>query len=116
MNGPMLMTYLLLATGFMGALTLVFAARWVKRQIFKPLQVSVRYSPKGGCTEAVVLELGRARHEILVQAYSFTSKPIAQAMVDAKMRGVHVEIVLDRANEADTYSELGDLLGQGIKP
>jgi phosphatidylserine/phosphatidylglycerophosphate/cardiolipin synthase-like enzyme len=112
----MLMTWLLLATGFTGALTLVFAVRHVKHWLFKPLELSVRYSPKGGCTEAVVHEMHRARHEILVQAYSFTSKPIAQALVDAKGRGVHVEILLDRANETETYSELGELLGQGIKP
>lgn len=112
----MLMTWLLLATGFTGGLTLVFAVRWVKRWLFKPTEVSVRYSPKGGCTEAVVHELNRARHEILVQAYSFTSRPIAQALVDAKGRGVHVEILLDRSNEVETYSELGELLGQGIKP
>jgi phosphatidylserine/phosphatidylglycerophosphate/cardiolipin synthase-like enzyme len=116
MTAAQIMTWLLLATGFMGAMTLVFAVRWVKRKLFKPLQLSVRYSPKGGCTEAVVMELNRARHEILVQAYSFTSKPIAQALVDAKTRGVHVEILLDRANETETYSELGELLGLGIKP
>jgi phosphatidylserine/phosphatidylglycerophosphate/cardiolipin synthase-like enzyme len=111
-----LMTWLLLATGFTGGLTLVFLARRVKRWLFKPVEVWVRYSPKGGCTEAVVGELNQARREILVQAYSFTSRPIAQALVDAKARGVHVDILLDRSNEAETHTELGELLGQGIKP
>jgi phosphatidylserine/phosphatidylglycerophosphate/cardiolipin synthase-like enzyme len=81
-----------------------------------PPSVAVFYSPKGGCTEAVVRELGRARREVLVLAYSFTSKPIAQALVEAKKRGAHVEIILDRSNEHDTYSELGFLIEQGLAP
>ena len=31
---------------------------------------SVRFSPKGGCTDAVVAELGKAKETVLVQAYS----------------------------------------------
>src|SRR4051812_13066129 len=31
----------------------------------------VYFSPKGGCTEAVVTELSRAKKSVLVQAYSF---------------------------------------------
>jgi phosphatidylserine/phosphatidylglycerophosphate/cardiolipin synthase-like enzyme len=108
--------WLLVATGFMGALTLFFVIRWLRQWWSRPFAVKVHFSPKGGCTEAVVTELQQARHEILVQAYSFTSKPIAQALVDAKGRGVHVDIVLDRSNEQETYSELGDLLGKGITP
>jgi len=33
----------------------------------------VYFSPKGGCTEAVVDALGKAKQTVLVQAYSFTS-------------------------------------------
>jgi phosphatidylserine/phosphatidylglycerophosphate/cardiolipin synthase-like enzyme len=39
-----------------------------------------------------------------VQAYSFTSKPIAEALVDAHKRGVHTEIILDKSNIRDKYS------------
>lgn len=115
-NQVLLMEWLLIATGFMGALTLLFLGRAIHRRFRAPLSVAVHYSPKGGCTEAVVQELRSARHEILVQAYSFTSKPIAQALEEAKGRGVHVEILLDRSNEQEAYSELGELLGKGIVP
>ena len=64
-----------------------------------PLALAVHFSPKGGCTEVIVKHIRRARHEVLLQAYSFTSKPIAEALVDAKTRGLNVDIVLDRANE-----------------
>lgn len=108
--------WLLLATGFTGGLTLVFVVRWLVHCFATPLSVAVHHSPKGGCTDAIVRELGRARREVLVQAYSFTSKPIAEALIAAKTRGVHIEILLDRSNEEETYTELGHLLSQGLAP
>ena len=110
------MTWLLLATGFTGAWTLYFVGRWWTRWRGRELHVAVYHSPKGGCTDAVVRELNRARREVLVQAYSFTSKPIAQALIDAKARGVHVEILLDRSNEQETYTELAHLITEGVVP
>jgi len=47
----------------------------------------VYFSPHSGCTDAIVKEIGKAKSEILVQAYSFTSKEIAKALVDAHKRG-----------------------------
>ena len=38
--------------------------------------------------------LSNVKSEILVQAYSFTSKPIAKALVDAHKRGVHTKLSL----------------------
>lgn len=64
----------------------------------------VHFSPKGGCTEAVVRELAGARQTVLVQAYSFTSTAIAAALVAAARRGVRVEAVLDKSNKTGKYS------------
>jgi phosphatidylserine/phosphatidylglycerophosphate/cardiolipin synthase-like enzyme len=108
------MTWLLVATGFTGALTLVHFLHALRKWWGGTLSVAVFHSPKGGCTEAIVGEINRARREVLVQAYSFTSKPIAQALIDAKSRGVHVEILLDRSNEQETFTELGHLLQEGL--
>jgi phosphatidylserine/phosphatidylglycerophosphate/cardiolipin synthase-like enzyme len=110
------MMWLWMATGFTGCLTLAFWVRRVYHYVRIPFSVTVFHSPKGGCTDAVVRELKAARKEILVQAYSFTSKPIAQALVDAKTRGVHVEIILDKSNEQETYTELKDLMDSGLAP
>jgi phosphatidylserine/phosphatidylglycerophosphate/cardiolipin synthase-like enzyme len=110
------MTWILLATGFTGALTLLFLGRALHRQLATPPSVAVHFSPKGGCTDAVVRELQAARHEILALAYSFTSKSIAQALVDAKLRGVHVDIVLDHSSEKEEYSDLHFFLQQGLVP
>ncbi len=66
--------------------------------------VQVYFSPNGGCTDAIVRELGKAKQEILVQAYSFTSKDIAKALVDAHKRGVKIDIILDKSNRSTKYS------------
>ena len=40
---------------------------------FDTTSVEVYFSPKGGCTEAVVAELETAKKSILVQAYALSS-------------------------------------------
>jgi len=110
------MTWVLIATGFTGALTLLFTYRALHRRFGTLFSVAVHFSPKGGCTEAVLAQLQAARREILVLAYSFSSKPIADALVEAKKRGVHVEIILDRSNEQETYSDLGFFRENGLAP
>jgi phosphatidylserine/phosphatidylglycerophosphate/cardiolipin synthase-like enzyme len=108
--------WLLLATGFTGALTLIYLVRLPYRIWAKPAAHSVHFSPKGGCTEVVVQEIQKARHEVLVQAYSFTSEPIAKALVEAKLRGVHVEIVLDVSQEKEAHTDLHFFVEQGLAP
>jgi phosphatidylserine/phosphatidylglycerophosphate/cardiolipin synthase-like enzyme len=110
------MEWLLVATGFTGAYSLLFLGRALHRRLATPPSVAVHFSPKGGCTEAVVRELQTARREILVLAYSFTSKAIAQALVEAKLRGVHVDIVLDHSNEKEEHTDLQFFLEQGLVP
>jgi phosphatidylserine/phosphatidylglycerophosphate/cardiolipin synthase-like enzyme len=74
----------------------------------------VYFSPNGGCTAAVVREVGAARETIHVQAYSFTSAPIAQALAQAKERGVQVEVILDKSNRTARYSGADYLVHHGI--
>ena len=75
---------------------------------------AVYFSPKGGCTEAIVKELGRAKRLILVQAYSLTSAPIAKALLDAHKYGVKVEILLDKSQKTDRLSSADLLARAGI--
>ncbi len=76
--------------------------------------IEVHFSPKGGCTEAIVAEIDAAKNTILVQAYSFTSKPIAEALVAAHNRGVKVNVILDSDQETANYSEADFLIHAGI--
>jgi Phosphatidylserine/phosphatidylglycerophosphate/cardiolipin synthases and related enzymes len=79
-----------------------------------PPAINVYFSPLGSATEAVVRELGNAKQEILVQAYSFTSAPIAKALVDAHKRGVKVTVVLDRSQRSTKYSSADFVNNAGI--
>jgi phosphatidylserine/phosphatidylglycerophosphate/cardiolipin synthase-like enzyme len=77
--------------------------------------IEVYFSPHGGCTDAVVREIESARSTILVQAYSFTSSPIAKALVDARKRGVRVQAILDKSElKEGSYSEADFLAHVGV--
>ena len=76
--------------------------------------VHVYFSPHGECTEAIVDAIDQARNEILVQAYSFTSVPIAKALVEAHNRGVRVTIILDRSQRRTRYSSADFTAHAGI--
>ena len=74
----------------------------------------VYFSPKGGCTEAIIKELDQAKTDILVQAYSFTSAPIAKALLNAHKRGVKVEAILDKSQRQEKYTSATFLVNSGI--
>jgi phosphatidylserine/phosphatidylglycerophosphate/cardiolipin synthase-like enzyme len=76
--------------------------------------IDAYFSPHGGCTEAIVKELTNAKTEILAQAYSFTSKPIAKALVDAKKRGIKIEVILDKSQRSQKYSSADFIAHAGI--
>lgn len=76
--------------------------------------IDVYFSPRGGATNAVVRELGNARKDILVQAYPFTSAPIAKALVDAHKRGVKVTVILDKSQRSKKYSSADFVAHAGI--
>jgi phosphatidylserine/phosphatidylglycerophosphate/cardiolipin synthase-like enzyme len=62
-----------------------------------PSAVTVCFTPGENCTDAIVKALGEAKRTVLVQAYSFTSAPIAKALLDAHKRGVQVQVILDKS-------------------
>ena len=74
----------------------------------------VCFSPNGDCTESIVREINAAKSEILVQAYSFTSAPIAKALTDAFKRGVKVEAILDKSQRKEKYTAATFLANAGI--
>lgn len=53
-----------------------------------PAGVTVCFTPGGNCTNLIVKTVDEAKSSILVQAYSFTSAPIAKVWLDAHKRGV----------------------------
>jgi len=110
------MIWIHMATGFMGAWTLWFLARAALRKLHRIPSAAVYFSPKGGCQEAILKEINAARSEILVLAYSFTAEVLANGLIAAKKRGVHVEVVLDKSNEVERYSDLHIFLHNSLPP
>jgi phosphatidylserine/phosphatidylglycerophosphate/cardiolipin synthase-like enzyme len=74
----------------------------------------VHFSPRGGATSAIKAALDRAEQSVLVQAYSFTSAPIAEALVRAHKRGVNVQVILDRSQRTQKYTISDMLILAGI--
>src|ERR1700693_5932995 len=59
------------------------------------------FSPHQGATELIVRTIGDAQKSIYVAAYSFTSEPIAEALIDACDHGVEVQIVFDKSQRTN---------------
>ncbi len=74
----------------------------------------VYFSPRGGATSAVLQALDNANSNVLVQAYSFTSQPIAEALVRAHRRGVEVQAILDKSQSTQKYTAADVLVQAGI--
>jgi phosphatidylserine/phosphatidylglycerophosphate/cardiolipin synthase-like enzyme len=67
-----------------------------------PLVWSVCFTPPFGCADFIIGELIKVRETIPVQAYQFTSKLIADALIAAHQRGVKVSVLLDTGNGGRT--------------
>lgn len=76
--------------------------------------IEVAFSPPGGATAAIVAALGAARQRVWVQAYSFTSAPIAKAVLQAARRGLDVQVVLDKSQRTQKYSVADFFANQGV--
>jgi phosphatidylserine/phosphatidylglycerophosphate/cardiolipin synthase-like enzyme len=59
-------------------------------------------------------QLNGGKKQVLVQAYSFTSAPIAKALVDAKKRGVNVQVILDKSQKSERYTSATFLANEGV--
>jgi phosphatidylserine/phosphatidylglycerophosphate/cardiolipin synthase-like enzyme len=64
----------------------------------------IAFLPGRGATDLVVRTIASARHTVRVAAYSFTSKPIALALLADARRGVDVKVVVDKSQEMAGYT------------
>jgi phosphatidylserine/phosphatidylglycerophosphate/cardiolipin synthase-like enzyme len=90
------------------------AAKAIDVDIDHAPRIEVFFSPNNGSTDAIVREIERARSEILVQAYSFTSEPIARALLKAHKRGINVAVILDKSQKTQKYSSSTFFTNAGI--
>lgn len=77
--------------------------------------IQVAFTPGDDAAGLVVDAIRKARRQVLVQAYSFTHKDIAQALVDAKRHGIDVQLLADRQQmETIATSQVEWLAEQGV--
>ncbi len=72
--------------------------------------VQACFSPQGKCSSYIIHELEQAKREILVAIYAFTSDELASAIVQARKRGVSVQVVVDREFDAANEKSKGKFL------
>jgi mitochondrial cardiolipin hydrolase len=58
--------------------------------------VQACFSPQGKCSSHILREIETAKKELLVAVYAFTNDELANALVQARKRGVAVQVIVDR--------------------
>lgn len=103
-----------MACSVWACLTLAYApGLFASEPLPREAAYDVGFSPNGDSLKIVLAGIRAAKHSILVAAYSFTSKPIATALLEAHKQGVQVQVVADRkANQK--YSAARFLANQGV--
>src|SRR5262245_11699904 len=69
--------------------------------------VQACFSPQGKCSVHIKREIDQAKQELLVAVYAFTHDDLAEALVNAKKRGVNVQVVIDREFDATNERSKG---------
>ncbi len=77
--------------------------------LFGKAMVTNAFAPDAPITDEVVAKIKAARQSIDLLAFTFTSQPIAQAIIDAQRRKVLVRGVLERYNAHAAVSTLDQL-------
>ena len=77
-----------------------------------PLQgtAQVAFTPGDDASGLIIKAIEQARHNVLVQAYSFTHRAIAEALVNAHRRGVDVQVIADPDQAERLETSLIDFL------
>lgn len=68
--------------------------------------IEVGFSPGGTALPLIINTINKADKEVLVAAYSFTSKPVALALVEAQKKGVSVKVVADEKANSGKYTAI----------
>lgn len=68
-------------------------------------QIKVLFSPQDNCAQEIISTINNARNYVYVAMYFFTSRPIAQALIDVSARGVDVRVCMDGSEPSYEYSK-----------
>ena len=77
-------------------------------------QIELCFTPPSVCGTLIAQEIARAKESIYVQAYGLTSGIIVNQLIQAKNRGVKVQVLLDKSNVSDKWSKMMDLVNANV--
>lgn len=77
-------------------------------------QWQVCFTPGDQCADDLIARIDSATSSIRVQAYSFTSREIADALIRARQRGIDVVALLDRSQRRERYSMIDEMKDGGV--
>ena len=89
-------------------LTLLFASSAIYAK------TEVLFSPRGSIKDTIIRNIISSKGTIDVTAYTFTAGDIAEALYQAKERGVKIRVVVDQAQDAKHYPVLEFLKKEGF--
>lgn len=69
---------------------------WAGRPLPAAGTVELAFTPWDDAEGAILRVLSQAHQSVHVQAYLFTSRTLAQALIEARRRGLQVEVLADR--------------------
>ncbi|CAN5161078.1 hypothetical protein BH09DEP1_BH09DEP1_4190 [soil metagenome] len=73
------------------------------------------FSPDDNMQEILIQLINQEKKSIKIAIFSFTDGKIAQALIDARDRGVRVEVIADVSGSRDKFSKIEMLKANGIK-
>lgn len=73
------------------------------------------FSPDDNVQEILVQLIDQEKKSIKIAIFSFTDGKIAQALIDARYRGVSVEVIVDASGQRDKFSKIETLKAHGVK-
>lgn len=76
--------------------------------------ISTAFSPDKSALNLVISCIDGAKKSICIAAYSFTSRPIAIALLNAHKRGIKVRLIADEKSSKGRYSAVTFLANQGV--
>jgi hypothetical protein len=91
-----------------GILTLLFAPETIYAK------TEVLFSPRGSIKDAIIKNIISSKGTIDVTAFTFTAGDIAEALYQAKERGVKIRVIIDQTQDAKRYPVLEFLKEEGF--
>lgn len=89
--------WMLVATGFTGALSVRFAFDLLAKKAGFGSKTSIHLAPTGGTSALLAGMIAKARKEVLMIIPAPRARQVVESLINACKKGVHVELLIDPA-------------------